>query len=147
LKAKRHAKIKEILRTYEVYTQGELTGKLAEAGFNVTQATISRDINELRLTKVSGPAGGLIYALPLKLSDEQDRARLNRVFKDGFVSMDYAGNMLVIHTISGMASAVGAALDAMMLPEILGSVAGDDVLMCVVRSESQAAGLMEKLRK
>jgi transcriptional regulator of arginine metabolism len=147
LKSKRQAKIREIIRLHEVYTQGELTQKLAEAGFAVTQATISRDIHELRLTKTAGPQGGLIYALPQRQTDEQDMARLNRVFKDGFLSMDYAGNMLVIHTISGMASAVGAALDAMALPEILGSVAGDDVLMCVARSEKHAAGLMEKLRK
>jgi transcriptional regulator of arginine metabolism len=146
LKSKRHAKIKELIQNSEVYTQVDLTRLLAEAGFNVTQATVSRDIHELRLTKVAGTDGGLKYSLSVR-PDDKDMARLNRVFNDCFVSIDCAGNMLVIHTVSGMAMAVGAALDAMNFPEVLGSVAGDDVLMCVIRTESQAAALMEKLRR
>jgi transcriptional regulator of arginine metabolism len=147
LKSKRHAAIKELIQSREVFTQGELTLLLAQAGFETTQATVSRDIQQLKLTKTEAQNGGLKYACPQARPGPQDMARLNRVFNDAFVSVDWAGNMLVIHTVSGMASAVGAALDAMSLPEILGSVAGDDVLMCVVRSEAQAAALAKKLRR
>jgi transcriptional regulator of arginine metabolism len=147
LKIKRHAAIRELIQNQEVCTQGDLTRLLAQAGFNVTQATVSRDIQELMLTKALTKSGGSKYTLPGNQPDEKDMARFHRVFNDGFVSMDYAGNMLVIHTVSGMASAVGAAIDAMRFTEILGSVAGDDVLMCVVRSEAQAAKLLDKLRR
>jgi transcriptional regulator of arginine metabolism len=146
LKSKRQAKIKEFITSREIYTQGELTRLLADAGFNVTQATISRDMHELRLTKTAAENGGLKYSLSAQIG-HQDMERFNRIFKDGFLSMDYAGNTMVIRTIPGMAMAVAAALDAMKHPEVLGSVAGDDVIICVVRTESQVESLMEKLRK
>ena len=146
MKSKRHAKIKEIVQRHEVYTQADLTRILAEEGFNVTQATISRDIHELKLTKVAASDGSIKYTLSVN-PDNLDMIRLNRVFNDGFVSMDYAGNILVIRTFPGMANAVGAALDAMNFPEVLGSVAGDDVIICVVKTETHAAALMEKLRR
>jgi transcriptional regulator of arginine metabolism len=146
LKSRRHARIKEIIQSQDVYTQGDLTRLLADAGFNITQATISRDIHELKLTKSPSADGGLRYSLSIQ-PDDQDMARLTRIFKDGFVSMDYAGNTLVIRTFNGMAMAVAAALDAMNFPEVLGSVAGDDVIFCVVKTESQITALMEKLRK
>jgi transcriptional regulator of arginine metabolism len=138
--------IKELIQTHEVYTQSELTRLLSEAGLTVTQATVSRDIHELKLTKTASADGTLKYSLAAR-PEEQDMSRFNRVFNDGFVSMDYAGNTLVIRTFNGMAMAVAAALDAMNFPEVLGSVAGDDVIICVVRTESQAMALMEKLRK
>ncbi len=146
MKSKRQTKIVELVRTGEVCTQAELTQLLLEAGFEVTQATVSRDIRELKLIKVAGAGGNLKYATA-NVPDERHLPRLNRVFKDGLVSVDYAGNMLVIKTLTGMAQAVGAALDAMDFPEIIGSVAGDDAIMCVVKTEAQAETLAEKLRK
>ena len=146
MKAKRHAMIKDIIHNHDIYTQQELAQRLSDAGFKVTQATVSRDIHELKLTKAVVPGGGLKYSLSAQ-PNNQDMIRLNRVFNDGFISMDYAGNMLVIRTFPGMANAVGAALDAMNFPEVLGSVAGDDVVMCVLRNEHCAQPLMEKLRR
>lgn len=146
MKSKRQAKLIELIQHQEIETQGELTHLLAEAGFDVTQATVSRDIRELKLTKVPSAGGSQKYAMSATL-DDQSMERLNRVFRDGLVSMDYANNLLVIRTFNGMAMAVAAALDAMRYPEILGSIAGDDVVMCVVKTEEKAIALMEKLRR
>lgn len=146
MKANRQAKIFELIQQYEVETQGELTRLLGEAGFDVTQATVSRDIHELKLTKVPSTSGNHKYSVSVFL-DDQGMARLSRVFRDGVVSMDFAGNLLVIRTFNGMAMAVAAALDAMRFPEILGSIAGDDVVMCAVKTEEQAVTLLEKLKK
>jgi len=141
MKSKRQAAIIELVCTQEIFTQDELTKALAEAGFAVTQSTVSRDIRELRLTKIVTKTGGLKYAAP----NTKDVSLMRQVLRDGLVSMDYAGNMLVLRTINGMAMAVALALDTMNLPEILGSVAGDDCVMCVIKTEDQAAALMEKL--
>lgn len=146
MKSKRQAKIYELIQHHEVETQGELTRLLGEAGFEVTQATVSRDIHELKLTKTPSSGGGHKYAVSAML-DGQGMERLNRVFRDGLVAMDCAGNLLVIRTFNGMAMAVAAALDAMRYPEILGSIAGDDVVMCAVKTQEQAMTLMEKLKK
>ena len=146
MKAKRHTKILELIREHEIDTQAELTKLLAQSGFDVTQATISRDIHEMKLTKISAITGGYKYALPPK-QDQVGIERLKSVFWNGFVSMDYAGNLLVIRTFNGMAMAVAAALDAMQMPEIVGSIAGDDVIMCAVKSENDAIELMEKLKR
>jgi len=146
MKAKRQAKILELVREYEIETQAELTKLLAEAGFDVTQATVSRDIHEMKLTKISSAGQGYKYALPPQ-QDQEGIARLKRVFWDGFVSMDNAGNLLVIRTFNGMAMAVGAVLDGMPLPEIVGCIAGDDVVMCATKSEQDAIELMEKLKR
>lgn len=142
MKIQRQQAILHLVRTKDIFTQEELTAELMSAGFSAAQATVSRDIRELRLTKES-TAKGQKY-VPPKESDEPGN-RLARIFKDGLVSMDYAGNMLVLRTLSGLAMAVALALDTMELPEVLGTIAGDDVVMCVVKSEAQAAELMEKL--
>jgi transcriptional regulator of arginine metabolism len=146
MKSKRQSKIIELVRSRDVCTQAELTLLLQEAGIEATQATVSRDIREMKLTKITTPGGVLKYALT-SIGDMEHMPRLTRVFRDGLVSVDYAGNMLVIRTLNGMAMAVAAALDAMEFPEILGSVAGDDAVLCVIKSEEQAGALAEKLRK
>jgi transcriptional regulator of arginine metabolism len=146
MKSKRQSKIIELVRNRDVCTQAELTQLLQDAGIEATQATVSRDIRELKLTKITAPGGLLKYSLT-SLGDMEHMPRLTRVFRDGLVSVDYAGNMLVIRTLNGMAMAVAAALDAMEFPEILGSVAGDDAVLCVVKTEEQAGALAEKLRK
>jgi transcriptional regulator of arginine metabolism len=146
VKAQRHAKILEIIRKYEVDTQEELCARLHEAGYQVTQATVSRDIRELKLTKVSIRGGKQKYTA-LTDSSSGLEERYIRVFKDGVVSMDMAQNILVIKTVSGMAMAVATSLDAMDCHEIVGSIAGDDTIMCAVRTVEDTAQLMRRLRK
>ncbi|MCL2840713.1 MAG: arginine repressor [Defluviitaleaceae bacterium] len=143
MKQERQRIILELIRNKDIYTQEELAIALKNAGFIATQATISRDIRELRLTKVATPAGQK-YAIPT--SQDISKDALARVFRDGLISVDHAGNMLVLRTISGMADVVALAIDSKNYPEILGTVAGDDVVMCVIKSESQAAALVEKLK-
>ena len=128
MKKDRHQKIKELVEQYEIETQEELADKLKEAGYVVTQATVSRDIRELKLSKIPMGAGRQKYAV-LSNNDHYLGDKYIRVLRDGFVSMDMAQNILVIKTVSGMAMAVAAALDAMKLKEIVGSIAGDDTIM------------------
>lgn len=146
MKAKRHAKILEIIRRYNIETQEELSEHLEQEGFQVTQATVSRDIRELKLTKVASRTGRQKY-----VSLNENRVDMSekyiRVFKDGFSSMDMAQNILVIKTVAGMAMAVAAALDAMDCHEIVGSIAGDDTIMCAVRTVEDTENLMARLRK
>ena len=144
-KIRRQAKLAELVQSREIETQSELTRLLCAAGFVVTQATVSRDIRDLMLTKAPSAAGGSKYCMPAQL-DDLGIERMRRVFRDGFVSMDCAGNILVIKTFNGMAMAVAAAIDAMRFGEILGSIAGDDVVMCVARTEGETVSLMNKLR-
>ena len=135
MKLERHSKIVELIGKYEIETQEELAEKLTQAGFNVTQATVSRDIRELKLTKVlESPRG-------------TSASKYIRILKDGFVSMDMAQNILVIKTVSGMAMAVAAALDAIKFHEVVGCIAGDDTIMCAVRSVDDTIIVMEKIKK
>ena len=143
MKAKRHAKILEIIRKYDVDTQEELCMRLNEAGFKVTQATVSRDIRELNLTKTT--ADGVPRYVVFQGDDSNLSKKYIRVLKDGFVNMNMAQNILVIKTVPGMAMAVCAALDAMHLYEIVGTIAGDDTIMCAVRSVEDTKNLMSKL--
>lgn len=146
MKSKRHAKILEIIQKYNIETQEELSDHLEKEGFHVTQATVSRDIRELKLTKVASKAGRQKY-----VSLNENRVDMSekyiRVFKDGFSSMDMAQNILVIKTVAGMAMAVAAALDAMDCHEIVGSIAGDDTIMCAVRTVEDTENLMGRLRR
>ena len=146
MKTKRQTKILELIQKHDIETQEELSAYLTRDGFQVTQATVSSDIRELKLTKIAMDNGRQRYAV-LSDADTGMAERLVRVLREGFVSMDYAGNILVIKTVSGMASAVGAAVDAIKLSEIIGSIAGDDTLMCVIRTEEDAVNIMNKLRK
>ncbi len=145
MKRDRHQKIRELIEQYEIETQEELADKLKEAGYAVTQATVSRDIRELKLFKVPTGKGRQKYAV-LAQSDHYLSEKYIRVLKDGFVSMDMAQNILVIKTVSGMAMAVAAAVDAMKLKEIAGSIAGDDTIMMAVRTVEDTETVMEKIR-
>lgn len=146
MKSKRHAKILEIIKKYNIETQEELSDRLEQEGFAVTQATVSRDIRELKLTKLASGTGRQKYiAFSENYVDMSEK--YIRVFKDGFVSMDMAQNILVLKTVSGMAMAVAAALDAMDCHEIVGSIAGDDTIMCAVRTVEDTENLMKRLRK
>ena len=143
MKAERQNKILELLRENNIYTQEELTASLNVAGFPATQATVSRDIRELGLLK-EPTSNGHRYLAPADTA--VIKSPFARVFRDGLVSVDYAENMLVLRTLGGMAMAVAAALDGMKFADILGSVAGDDVVICVVRNKTAAAELAERLK-
>ncbi len=146
MKSKRHAKILEIINKNEIETQDELSEKLEAEGYQVTQATVSRDIRELRLTRVAMNSGKQKY-VQLTETNGNMAEKYIRVLKDGFASMDMAQNILVIRTVAGMAMAVAAALDAMNFHEIVGTIAGDDTIMCAVRSVEDNENLMERLRR
>ncbi|MCI8638057.1 MAG: arginine repressor [Coprococcus sp.] len=146
MKIDRHAKIVELIHKYQIETQEELADRLNDEGFPVTQATVSRDIRNLKLTKVPAENGRQKYAV-LQGDDGELADKYIRILKDGFVSMDMAQNILVVKTVSGMAMAVAAALDAMKWNEVVGSIAGDDTIMCAVRSVDDTILLMEKMKK
>lgn len=146
MKIDRHAKIVELINKYQIETQEELADRLNEEGFPVTQATVSRDIRNLKLTKIPAENGRQKYAV-LKGDDGELADKYIRILKDGFISMDMAQNILVVKTVSGMAMAVAAALDAMKWNEVVGSIAGDDTIMCAVRSVDDTILLMEKMKK
>ena len=146
LRSARHAKILEVISHNEIETQEELLHHLLKEGFAVTQATVSRDIRELKLTKIAISGGGQKYAV-LNDSTEVLSEKYIRVLKDGFLSMDMAQNILVIKTVSGMAGAVCASLDAMQLHEVVGSIAGDDTIMCAIRTTEDTVAIMKRLRK
>ena len=144
MKSSRQNKIIEIVKNNHVETQEELAEHLTQAGFAVTQATVSRDIRALKLSKVSCGNGRQKY-VAMKQDDTHLSAKYIRVLKDGFVSMDKAQNILVIKTVSGMAMAVAAAVDAMEMEEIVGSIAGDDTIMAAVRTTEETNVVMEKI--
>lgn len=146
MKTRRQAKILELISKNDVETQEELSDYLEAEGYQVTQATVSRDIRELKLTKLPMSNGRQKY-VALVETDEDMSEKYTRIFRDGFLSMDMAQNILVIKTVSGMAMAVAAALDAMHLHEIVGSIAGDDTIMCAVRSYEDTITVMSRLRK
>lgn len=146
MKVNRHVKIVELVNKYTIETQEDLTEHLKKEGFQVTQATVSRDIRDLKLTKVQTDDGNQKYVV-LKATENALRDKYVRILKDGFVSMDMAMNILVIKTVSGMAMAVGAAIDEMQWNEIVGCIAGDDTVMCAVRTLEDTAHVMDKIRK
>lgn len=145
MKKNRHAKIIEMIQKYDVGTQEELANYLREAGLAVTQATVSRDIKELKLSKIPLRNGRQKYII-LKQEDSHLGDKYIRVLRDGFSSMDMAQNILVVKTVPGMAMAVAAALDAMKFPEIVGCIAGDDTIFVAVRSVEETQALMDQIR-
>ena len=146
MKKSRQEKILEIIAKRDVETQEELANCLKEAGFRVTQATVSRDIREMKLSKVPDETGGQKYAV-LERDEGQVGDRYIRVLREGFASVDMAQNLVVIRTVSGMAMAVAAALDAMKFPEVLGCIAGDDTIMVACRTVEEAGELTVKIRE
>jgi len=146
VKIARQTKIRQLISERIVETQDELANLLTEDGFEVTQATISRDIRDLKLTKITTSDGRQKYiVLQNKVINLNEK--YIRVLQDGFVDMDRAMNTIVIKTLAGMANAVAAAIDAIEFDEVIGSIAGDDTIFCVVRTEKDAVSMMEKLSK
>lgn len=146
MKIGRHSKIIDLINQYDIETQDELALRLQESGFRVTQATVSRDIRELRLTKIPGKDGRSKYAV-LEIQGQNLGDKYGRVLRDAFVSMDMAQNILVIKTVSGMAMAAAAALDDLKWEEIVGCIAGDDTIMCAIRSVDDTLLVMDKIRR
>lgn len=144
MKIARHTKILELIENKIIETQDELAQLLQEAGFTVTQATVSRDIRKLNLTKIAVGDGRQRY-VAIGQIDSDISERLIRVFKEAVITVDHAQNVVVLKTLEGMGMAVGVAVDNMKNPEILGSIAGDDTVVCIIRSEEQAQQLVDKL--
>lgn len=146
MKRQRHEVVVDLINKYDIETQEELAAYLREEGFDVTQATVSRDIRELKLSKIATGNGKQKYII-LKNDDSHLGDKFIRVLRDGFVSMSMAQNILVIKTVQGMAMAVAAAVDAMKFPEIVGCIAGDDTIMAAVKSVDDTMVVMEKINK
>ena len=146
MKTRRQAKILELIQRNDVETQEELSAYLVREGFQVTQATVSRDIRELKLTKIAMDNGKQKYAV-ITDADSGMMEKYARVLREGFISMDLAKNIVVIKTVSGMAGAVCATIDAMKFQEMVGSIAGDDTIICIIRDDEEAVKIMKKLRK
>lgn len=146
MKIERQSKIIELISHNAIETQEELARMLVASGFEVTQATISRDIRDLKLTKATDSDGKHKYiVMPTKQNNLNDK--YIRIFRNGYSGLDRAQNIIVIKTLTGMAMAVAAAMDAMDFDDIVGTIAGDDTIFCAVRSEADAVHLMERLNK
>ena len=141
----RHSKIVELIGKYQIETQEELASYLKEAGYHVTQATVSRDIRELKLTKVQRENGRQCYAVMQTQKDFSEKYL--RILRDCFVSMDMAQNILVVKTVSGMAGAAAEALDVIGFHEMVGCIAGDNTIMCAMRTVDDTIIFMDKLKK
>ncbi|HAU87022.1 MAG TPA: arginine repressor [Lachnospiraceae bacterium] len=146
MKVGRQTKIIELINKFDIETQEELADRLNAAGYNVTQATISRDIRELKLTKVSVEGNRQKYII-LQNQESGLYEKYVRILSDGLISMDFAQNILVCKTVSGMAMAVAAALDNLNINGIVGSIAGDDTIMCAIRHEEDVVAVMDKINK
>ena len=146
MKTKRQTKMLELIKKHDIETQEELAAYLKEEGFEVTQATVSRDIRELKLSKIATGNGKQKYII-LKNDDSHLGDKYIRVLRDGFVSMNMAQNILVIKTVQGMAMAVAAALDAMKFPEIVGCIAGDDTIMAAIKSTDETKVVIDKINE
>lgn len=146
MKNQRQAKIIEIISTRNVETQEQLLAELQKEGFRATQATISRDIKELRIVKELTSIGTYRYTTTANEVAGSFSSRLNTIFKECVVSLDYAQNIIVVRTLPGLASAAGSAIDAMSLNSIVGSLAGDDTVMVVMRDGNAAAAFCGEIK-
>jgi len=145
MKRLRQEKLLELISKYEIDTQDELIDRLRESGFEVTQATVSRDIRELNISKMTTGKGTYRYVLP-KQATSASNLKFNSALIDALISADYACNIVVLKTHAGLANAVAVGLDSMHLENILGCVAGDDTIMLVSRSEDAAQKITERFR-
>ncbi|MFR2837748.1 MAG: arginine repressor [Zhenhengia sp.] len=146
MKEQRQSKILSLIQKQEIETQEELAENLEKAGFKVTQATVSRDIRELKLTKVAGKNNAQKY-VALTNYENQISEKVIRVFKAGFVSMDVAQNILVVRTLAGMGNAVAAAIDGFNYEEIVGTLAGDDTIFCAIRNIEEIGDVIAKFQE
>ena len=146
MKSQRQAKILEIISNKNIETQEQLLAELQKEGFRGTQATISRDIKELRIVKELTSLGTYRYTISSSDLGSSFSARLNTIFRECVISFDYAQNIIVVRTLPGLASAAGSAIDAMNLNTIVGTLAGDDTVMIVMRDTNAAATLCGEIK-
>lgn len=146
MKVLRHAKIKELIEHGEIETQEELAEALRKDGIEVTQATVSRDIKELRLIKVPAGDGRYRYAFPIEQSIVFSQSRMERMFRDSVIGMDYSQNIIVIKTLPGTANAVASTIDSARWPEIIGTLAGDDNILVVIKPIEAVGRVIEKFQ-
>ena len=146
MKSQRQAKIMEIISTKNVETQEQLLQELLAAGFASTQATISRDIKELRIVKELTSFGTYRYTTAVREVPTTFSGRLNTIFRECVTSFDYAQNIIVIHTLPGLANAAASALDALNMSVFLGTIAGDDTVFIVMRDNNSAAAFCGEIK-
>ena len=146
MKRKRHIKILELIRDYDINTQEGLLERLRDCGFEVTQATVSRDIKELKLQKTLGGDGKYKYTAAGKTHSSLTD-NFNSLFTASVISVDSAGNMIVIKTVSGMAQGVCAAMDGVAMDGVLGTIAGDDTIFVVAKNSESASDLASQLKR
>jgi len=146
MKYKRHSKIMELISSFDIYTQEELAERLKKSGFAATQATISRDIKELKLLKIPAANGQYKYA-PANHEQEKTDVKFLNILNETVTEISPAKNLLVVKTYSGMAQAAAAALDAIDFPEVIGTIAGDDTIFLALSSDENAEAVAQKLEK
>jgi len=146
VKSRRHFAIRDILANERIETQEELCEALRNRGYDVTQATVSRDIKELRLTKIPDETG-YRYAFPAGHGPKSSYERIKRVFRDSVIDLDYSENIIIIKTLPGLAQSVGAVIDSMEDPHILGNVAGDDTIFVLVKPKNEVESVLNSFHK
>jgi len=146
MKKHRQEKLLELISRYEIDTQDELIERLRDHGFEVTQATVSRDIRELKIAKMMSGQGKYRYVLPKQQSDIGPSMSFSNSLIDSIVSVDHACNLVVLKTYSGLAQAVAVGIDGMNMHQVLGCVAGDDTIMIVSRDEECATVIADRIR-
>ena len=147
VKARRHQRILDIVRSKPIQTQEDLSAELAREGMSVTQATISRDIKELRLIKAPVGDGSYRYTVPVDRNIDDINRRIERVFREAVISVEDSDNIVVIRTLEGAAQAIGAIVDDLDWPEVVGSLAGDDTIFVVVKPAEKALEIMARFNK
>ncbi|MBE6601282.1 MAG: arginine repressor [Ruminococcaceae bacterium] len=146
MKKHRQEKLLELISRYEIDTQDELIERLRDHGFNVTQATVSRDIRELKIAKMTSGRGSYRYVLPRQSTDGSSSMGFSNSLIDSIVSVDHACNIVVLKTYAGLAQAVAVGIDGMDMHQVLGCVAGDDTIMIVARDEECATVIADRIR-
>ena len=146
MKSNRQSKIHELINDHDIETQEQLLSELMACGFQATQATISRDIKQLRIIKELGPNGSYRYQAATGPAEHVFSSRLNNIYQQCVTSAEYAQNIIVIKTMPGLAPAACSALDKMQLPEIIGTLAGDDTCFVVMKDTASAAALCAEIK-
>jgi transcriptional regulator of arginine metabolism len=148
MKNKRHNKIIEIVNSYNIETQDELIDKLRDSGFDVTQATVSRDIKELGLIKAITKDNKYKYAVPSMSTTDSIRisVKYRNIIREAVIRVDFAVNIVVIKTYAGMAQAAAAAIDGMSWDEVVGSIAGDDTILVIMRTPEKAQDITRRFK-
>ena len=147
MKSKRQKKILELITEKSIETQEQLLNELLESGFKSTQATVSRDIKELRIIKTLDGLGGYRYVAPQKHEGDHFDARFRVIFRECVTSIDYAQNLIVIKTMPGLGAAAGANIDALHMPSVIGTLSGDDTTLVIMRDIESAMDFCDELQK